>query len=77
MRQLTLLIQIAEMAKKGSQFIIVTHSPVLLAIPNSSIWSFDNGEIHACEYEDTENFQILKMFVNNRESFINQLLKFC
>ena len=73
-RQLTLLIQIAEMAKRGSQFIIVTHSPILLAIPNSSIWSFDNGEIHACDYEETENFQILKMFVNNRESFIKQLL---
>lgn len=73
-RQLTLLIQIAEMAKKGSQFIIATHSPIIMAIPNSSIWSFDNGKIHECEYEDTENYQILKMFISNRESFINQLL---
>ncbi len=73
-RQLTLFIQIAEMAKKGSQFIIVTHSPVLLAIPNSSIWSFDNGKIHTCRYEETENYQIIKMFINNRESFISQLL---
>ena len=73
-RQLTLLIQIAEMAKKGSQFIIATHSPILLAMPNSSIWSFDNGTIHTCKYEDTENYQILKMLINNRESFLNQLL---
>lgn len=73
-RQLTLLIQIAEMAKNGSQFIIVTHSPILLAIPNSSIWSFDNGKIQTCNYEETENYQIIKMFVDNRESFIRHLL---
>lgn len=73
-RQLTLFIQIVDMVKKGAQFIIATHSPILLAIPNASIWSFDKGIIHTCKYEETDNYQIIKMFVNNRESFIRSLL---
>lgn len=44
-RQLTLFIQIAKMAEKGSQFIIATHSPILLGIPGADIISFDDGEM--------------------------------
>ena len=74
-RQLSLLIEIAECAKNGSQFIIVTHSPILLAIPDSTIYTFDNGPIHPCSYEDTNSYQIMKMFINNKDDFLRRLLK--
>lgn len=65
-RQLTLLMQIYRCAKEGAQFIIVTHSPILLGIPDADIYCFDNGRIHLCEYEDTESYQVTEMFINNR-----------
>lgn len=74
-RQLTLLMEIYECAKNGSQFIIVTHSPILLGIPNAEILSFDEGTIHACEYEETESYQVTKMFINHREQFLGRLLR--
>lgn len=74
-RQLTLLMQIVKMAQKGSQFIIVSHSPIMLGIPGADIISFDGGELHRCEYEDTESYQVTEMFINNRKALLNQLLR--
>ena len=73
-RQLTLLKEIYDCANNGSQFIIVTHSPILLGIPNSEILTFDNGKIHACDYEDTDTYQITEMFINHRNQFLERLL---
>lgn len=73
-RQLTLLLDIYKCAKEGSQFIIATHSPILLGIPDAEIYSFDQGEIHLCEYEETESFQVTEMFVNNRKALLQRLL---
>jgi len=61
-------------AKQGSQFIIVTHSPILLGIPDAQIVSFDDGEIHICEYEDTESYKVTEMFINHREQLLGRLL---
>ncbi len=74
-RQLSLLIHIAKMAVAGSQFIIVTHSPILLAVPGAEILSFDEGEIHPCAYEETESYQITKLFIENREAMLRRLLE--
>ncbi len=73
-RQLTLLIEIVNCAKEDSQFIIVTHSPILLGIPGAEILSFDEGKIHPIDYEDTESYQITKMFVENKDQMIKRLL---
>ena len=73
-RQLTLLMQIYRCAKEGAQFIIVTHSPILLGIPDADIYCFDNGRIHLCEYEDTESYQVTEMFINNRQRLLDRLL---
>lgn len=73
-RQLTLLIHLVKMAKKGAQFVIVTHSPILLAIPDADIFSFDEGSIRQIRYEDTESYQITKMFLDNREYMLKRLL---
>lgn len=61
-------------AKHGAQFIIVTYSPILLGIPGSQIISFDDGEIHKCEYEETESYKVTEMFINNRELLLSRLL---
>lgn len=74
-RQLTLLIEISRLAKQGAQFIIASHSPVLLGIPDAQILSFDNGVIHECEYIETESYQVTEMFINNREYLLKRLLE--
>lgn len=73
-RQLTLLIELVNCAKENSQFIMVTHSPILLAIPGAEILSFDDGRIHPIDYEDTDSYQITKMFIENKEQLLNRLL---
>lgn len=73
-RQLTLLMEIDSCAKAGSQFIIVTHSPILLGIPDAQILSFDDGAVHECAYEDTESYKVTEMFINNRHILLNKLL---
>ena len=73
-RQLTLLKHIYDMSQKGAQFIIATHSPILLGCPNSQILSFDNREILPCDYESTLSYQITKRFLFNKEHMLKELL---
>lgn len=74
-RQLTLLIHIHQLAKCGAQFIIATHSPILLGIPNAEILSFDDGRIKQIAYEDCESYQVMEMFINNKDALLRHLLK--
>ena len=74
-RQLTLLIEISRLAKQGAQFIIASHSPILLGIPEAQILSFDEGVIHPCDYTETESYQVTEMFINNREYLLKRLLE--
>ena len=55
-RQLTLFMQIAQKAKEGSQFLIASHSPILLGLPEAEILSFDGNTIEKISYEDTESY---------------------
>lgn len=70
---MALLCEIMRYSKQGSQFVIATHSPILLTLPKAEILSFDNGRIHPCEYEDTDSYQITSMFINDRERILKQL----
>ena len=74
-RQLTLLMEIHRCVKEGSQFFIVTHSPILLGLPDAEILSFDDGPIHSCSYEDTDSYQVTSLFINNREQILRRLLE--
>ena len=74
-RQLTLLMEIDRCAKEGSQFMIVTHSPILLGLPGAEILSFDDGQLHPCTYEETDSYQVTSMFINNREQILHRLLR--
>ena len=74
-RQLTLMIEIRRCVEAGAQFIIVTHSPILLGFPEAEIMSFDGERIEPCKYEETDSYKITKMFVNNRNQILKQLFK--
>ncbi len=53
-----------------AQFIIATHSPFLLACPDSRIYSFDNRKVEPIKYTDTEYYKLYKNFMNHPEKFI-------
>jgi predicted ATPase len=74
-RQLTLFMEINRCVKAGAQFIIVTHSPVLLAMPDAQILSFDNGKIHPCSYEETGSYEVIEMMINHRDQMLHWLMR--
>jgi predicted ATPase len=75
-RQLTFLKIIHDLVSKGdSQFIIATHSLILLGYPDADIFSFDNGQISKIEYEMTDHYQITKYFLQHREKFLSEIFK--
>jgi len=64
--QLELLKLLQEMGALGhAQFIIATHSPILLACPGSVIYSFDDAPVQRIRYEETEHYKIYKNFMQN------------
>jgi len=73
-RQLALLRVMHDLMTKGNvQFIIATHSPILLGYPDAQILSFDHGEIKEVDYESTEHYQIMKYFLQHREKMLMEL----
>lgn len=74
-RQLALLITLHQhaTAKKPSQFIIATHSPILTAFPGAQILSFDGDAIHEIKYHETSAYQITSRFLANPQSFLKHL----
>lgn len=73
-RQLTLMAEIHRFAQSGSQFILASHSPILLGLPDADILCFDDTGIHNIQYEDTDSYQITNLFLNDRERLLKQLL---
>ncbi len=72
--QLELLKIIKKMGEAGhAQFIIATHSPILLACPGAVIYSFDKIPVRPISYEDTEYFKVYRDFLNNRDKYIEDL----
>ena len=74
-RQLTLLREIHLCARAGAQFFLVTHSPILLALPDAAILSFDDGPLHPISYEDTDSYQITSLFLSDRRRILHDLLE--
>lgn len=75
-RQLSFLRIIHDLAEtEECQFIIATHSPILLGYPNATILSFDGDHIEETAYEDTEHYQITKYFLQYREKMLRDILE--
>jgi predicted ATPase len=73
-RQLAALRAIHQLVEESSQFIIATHSPILLAYPNAKIVQFDGSGISETAYEDTEHYVVTRDFLANHERRLGQLL---
>jgi len=72
--QLELLRLIHRFVSGGEvQFIIATHSPILLACPESDIFSFDRIPIEKVSYESTDYYRIYRDFLNNREKYLESI----
>jgi predicted ATPase len=76
-RQLSFLVLIHDALRKykDAQFVISSHSPVLLGYPRAQILSFDGGPIHEIDYEDTGSLQIVRRFLSHRESLLEELFR--
>lgn len=72
-RQMAMISRIHKLVEEKSQFIIATHSPIIMAYPDSIIYEIkDNIEVR--EYEDTEHYQLMKSFINNTDKMIDILI---
>jgi predicted ATPase len=72
--QLKLLRILKDMVRDGhAQFIIATHSPILLALPGATIYSLDSAPIKQVDYEETEYFTVYKDFMENREKYLREI----
>jgi predicted ATPase len=59
------------------QFLIATHSPILLAYPDAQILSFDDGKIHETAYRETSAYQIVARFVSRPEIYVREIFEQC
>ena len=73
-RQLAALRAIHQLVEDHSQFIIATHSPILLSYPNARIYQFDQSGVSEVAFEDTEHFAITRDFLNHYPRRLEQLL---
>ena len=72
-RQLALLSMLKEMVSEDAQFIIATHSPILMAFPEAVILSFDTHPIKEVKWEEIEHVSLTRAFLNNPSSFLRHL----
>jgi predicted ATPase len=71
--QLGLIAMLKEMVAQESQFIVATHSPILLSFPDATIYSFDQHAPHRVAYEQLEHVRLTRDFLNNPEAFLRHL----
>ena len=72
-RQLALLSMLKEMVEANAQFIIATHSPILMAFPEAAILSFDQHPVRAVAYDEAEHVDLTRRFLNNPAAFLRHL----
>ena len=74
-RQLSFLARLHELVDLSSQFIIATHSPIILGYPNAWIYQTSRHGLERIEYEDTDHYQVTRNFLTRREMMLEVLLK--
>jgi predicted ATPase len=74
LRQLTLLAVMDDLvSRKGCQFIVATHSPIIMAYPGATIYLLSQVGIAEVQYEETEHFSLTRDFLNHRERYFREL----
>lgn len=71
--QLALLYLIEECVKQNCQFIIATHSPILLGFPGAQILSFDEDKVEEVDYKSTSSYQTMKLFLDRYDYFVKDI----
>lgn len=71
--QLAFLAMVRDAVEDGGQFIIATHSPILMAIPGARIFVFDGGRVRAEQYEDLESVTLVKEFLQAPHRYLQHL----
>lgn len=74
-RQLALLAMMHAMTRQGGQFVLATHSPILMAYPGAQILNFDGGRIHPEEFDTIEHVLTMKTFLNNPGAYLRHLIE--
>lgn len=74
MRLMTLLVEIDRLVKDNSQFIIATHSPILMAFPDAEILEFTAAGVRSVRCEETEHYQVSRRFLNDPSGMLKRLL---
>ena len=72
-RLMALMLNIHKLVQKNSQFIIATHSPILMAFPGAAVYEFSEQGIAAVNYRETEHYKITKQFLENPEKMLRYL----
>ncbi len=73
-RQLSFLSRLHQLVQDGAQFVIATHSPILMAYPQAAIFLMADGAPSPIAYRDTEHYQVTRNFLNRTEQMLDQLL---
>lgn len=73
--QLSLLRRTYDLVEQGSQFIVSTHSPILLAFPGATIMELSGLGVREVDYTETENYQLTQAFLANPERFLRHLFQ--
>ncbi len=73
-RLLTLIGEMDQLVKADSQFIVATHSPVLMAFPEARIYVLSEDGVRTAEYQETEHYQLTKRFLDDPERMLRYLL---
>ncbi|WP_404332459.1 AAA family ATPase [Mesobacillus maritimus] len=74
LRQMSMLTRIHDLVKEDSQFIIATHSPIIMAYPDAVIYEFSEKGIKERKLEETNHYQIMKQFFDDKGRMIHHLL---
>jgi predicted ATPase len=74
-RQLALLAAMHRLVRRNSQFIIATHSPIILAYPGATIYLFGENALTRTTYLETEHYQVTKAFLERPERMLEELLR--
>ncbi len=74
MRQMAMLTRLHQLAEEGCQFIIATHSPILLAYPDSRIYQLDEDGVRVISYEECAPYRLTRRFLNDYRRMTDELL---
>jgi predicted ATPase len=74
-RQLSVLVRMQDLVRQHSQFVIATHSPILMGFPGADILLLDESGICRVEYEETEHYFVTREFLLNRERMLAELFR--